>query len=189
MNVLTRLYRGGGCALVLVVLLAGCMGESDTARIGRLESEFREVFTKTTTGFDSPEIQKKALQLTEAYETYANSHPEDTLSARYLSHAADLYEHTLGDLNKTISALDRIMDRYPGTSLAEQALFRKAYIFHNVMRDLPRAKALYESFLARYPKSALVESARFELDNLGVPDNGLLDILPIPLDTGKGSSF
>ncbi len=189
MNVLTRLYQGGGCALVLLVLLAGCMGESDTARIGRLESEFREVFTKSTTGFDSPEIQKKALQLTEAYETYANSHPEDTLAARYLSHAADLYEHTLGDLNKTISALDRIMDRYPGTALAEQALFRKAYIFHNVMRDLPRAKTLYETFLAKYPNSPLAESARFELNNLGVPESKLLDNLPVPLDTPKESSF
>lgn len=102
----------------------------------------------------------------EAYNNFATSFPEDSLSAEYLFKAADLYRAQ----HKYEPALDiysKIQQNYPNYKKVPQTIFLQGFVYENDVKDLEKAKERYSAFLEKYPEHELAKDVQFSLNNLG----------------------
>lgn len=122
---------------------------------------------------------KKVLELTRAYEEFAQKYPNYPHSPEYLFKAAQNNVNFFQDPKAAIAQLRLLEDRYRNRSpYAIQALFLRAYLYANSLGDTLNARKLYQEFLSLYPNHPLAKDAKVELQNLGkTPEQILQDLL------------
>ena len=102
----------------------------------------------------------------DAYEQYAESFPDDSLSAEYLFKAADLYR-AKRNFEPALAIYDKIQSTYGDFPKVPQTIFLQGFVYENDLKDMPKAKERYETFLAKYPDHDLAKDVKFSLTHLG----------------------
>jgi TolA-binding protein len=108
----------------------------------------------------------KALELIEAYQSFAEDYPQDSLAGEYLFKMAEIQLHAVSP-QEAIMTLDRVMKEYPSYRKIPECLFLKGFIYENNLHDLEKAKAAYQQFVTLYPQHYFADDARVLIQNLG----------------------
>ncbi len=171
-------------AYLAVACMYGCGESNPHAAVAAAESRYSQLSDPKSAEKASQKDMTAATQdLADAYVAFADAQPDAPETPDRLYKAGELYQINLLDINKSIEMYDRILVDYPDHRRAANALFTKAYVYHNTMNDLDRAKGYYEQFIAQFPDHELAVAAQFELDNLGLPAEQVLERIQAKPDT------
>ena len=108
----------------------------------------------------------KADSLIDAYTSFTDHFPKDSLAPVFLFKAANM-AITEEDGNKAVALFDRIYQEYPDHPKSALAVFFKGYVYENLIRNLYKAKEIYLQFIEKYPESDFADDAQMALQNLG----------------------
>lgn len=111
----------------------------------------------------------KALmqEATTKFQDFAGYFPEDPKAPEYLLKASD-YALTLGQPEKSVKILSRIITDYPQYNRMEDVMFNKASHLDFELRDTTNAKEAYQQFIDKFPNSDLVDDAQSRIDNISL---------------------
>ncbi len=157
--------------ILLIFLLFTACGETDYKK-QLLEAEKR--ITQAYRSGKTEEVKEAAQQAIDLYHKLAEKVESPEEKANYLFKAAGYYINPLGEIDRAIYELDKLIEKYPKTNIGERAFFLKAYIFANELKKTKEAKKLYREFIEKYPDSDMVEQAKLELLNLGLEPEEIL---------------
>ena len=101
----------------------------------------------------------------EAYQSYAEQYPADSLSPEFLFKAADL-SNSLYKAAEAITLLESLRKTYPKHVRAGTGLFMEAFIYETSLHDNAKAVSKYTEFLQKYPDHQLAQAAEFSLVQL-----------------------
>ena len=96
---------------------------------------------------------------TTKFQDFAGFFPQDPKAPDYLLKASD-YALRLGQVEKSVKILDRIINEYPDYSKMEDVMFNKASHLDFELRDTTSAKIAYQEFITKYPNSDFVDDAQ-----------------------------
>lgn len=108
----------------------------------------------------------KALNLINAYKSYAQNYPQDTMAAVYLVKMAELQVQAVSPI-EAVNTLNRIIKDFPAFRKTPECLFLKGFIYENNLNDIEKARATYTEFLQRYPNHYFAKDAKVLISNLG----------------------
>lgn len=151
--------------IAVSLLLAGCVNESVSERIARLE---KQAFS--TDGNVEPQM---AEQLVNAYCDFATQYPDDEMSAEYLFKAIDV-SMNFDQPQKTLLIINELAQKYPDYEQTSTAIFVKGFIYETRYNNVEQAKAAYEEYLELYPDGALAPDCRASIENLGLSPDELV---------------
>lgn len=114
--------------------------------------------------------------LMKTYIAFANSYPQDSLTAEYLFQAASIGQ-ALGKYRKSIELLSNVHDGYPTFNKRVESLFLIAFTYQRDMNDRIMAEKYYQQVIENYPESIWAEQAQASLATLNLTDDQLLDFL------------
>lgn len=111
----------------------------------------------------------KALlqEATTKFQDFAGYFPDDPKAPDYLLKASD-YALTLGQVEKSVKILTRIVTDYPAYNKMEDVMFNKASHLDFELRDTAEAKVAYQEFIDKFPNSDLVDDAQNRIDNISL---------------------
>jgi TolA-binding protein len=109
---------------------------------------------------------QKGKEIIEAYAVFAETYPDDTLSAFYLFRAGEIAMN-LQFSEQAIAYFNKVRTDYPSFYKAPECLFLKAFVFENQLNNLIDAEIYYKEFIASYPNHALTDDAVASLEYLG----------------------
>ncbi|MBI5378908.1 MAG: N-acetylmuramoyl-L-alanine amidase [Nitrospirae bacterium] len=117
----------------------------------------------------------------ERYEAVAEKADDPSLISRALFRRAELFwkryqqdKHS-EDLDRTVEACQRLLDRHPSHPEAEAALFLLAEAYER-KEDPEQALAAYRRYLEAYPKGKQVHAARLRVSQLDEPSAALKQV-------------
>jgi TolA-binding protein len=150
----------------LLYVLTGCKShkKEDIAKLIKLENDIN---SGMNTKFD----ETKADSYIEACKKFAESYPDDTLSASYIFKAGRMAMNLQEPekANESIILFDKLIKDYPESKDAPLALFMKAFYLENNMKNLKQAEETYKEFLKNYPKHQLAPDAQKSIEFMGKP--------------------
>jgi TolA-binding protein len=156
--------------LITVIVLISACGSPRNKALEKVNDTENKTFS------ESGLIETKFVdELINAYVSFADQFPEDSLSPGYLFKAGDVAMNT-NRSNKAIELYDRIIDDYNDYRKAPEALFLKGYVYENNLGRLDKAKAIYEEFLQKYPDNDFADDAEVSLKYLGKSPEELIEI-------------
>lgn len=109
-------------------------------------------------------------------EIHALMLPKSEKTASYL-HDAGRTAGYQRSFPKAIKLYEWVITQYPNHEQAANSTFMLGYTHDNDMKDYEKAKTYYQQFLDKYPDNDLAASAQVLLDNLGVPDDKIIEKL------------
>ncbi|MGE4289323.1 MAG: tol-pal system YbgF family protein [Salinivirgaceae bacterium] len=154
------IYRVGIVVFLLFAVLVSCNSNSREKllkQIQRAEAEMNEA-----NAFN----QQKGKELIDAYAVFAETYPDDSLSAAFLFRAGEL-SMNLQQSEQAIAYFNKVRAAYPSFYKAPECLFLKAFVFENQLNNLKDAEIYYKEFIANYPNHALTDDAVASLEYLG----------------------
>lgn len=98
-----------------------------------------------------------------SFQDFANIFPSDDKAADYLLRASDI-ALTLGQNDKSVMILERIIDEYPAYEKMESVYYNRASHTDFELRDTTLARVYYEEFMEKYPKSDFMDDAQARID-------------------------
>ncbi|MBA3901110.1 MAG: tetratricopeptide repeat protein, partial [Bacteroidetes bacterium] len=113
-----------------------------------------------------------ANAVVELYSEYANTYPDDNLSAEYLFKAGEV-SLGLNEPEKSLDYFKKVCDNFPDSEKASYSLFLQAYVLDNYINDI-LAGEVYKDFIEKYPDHQMVKDAEFSIQNLGKSDEQLI---------------
>lgn len=128
-------------------------------RITQLEEQLFKVA-------DGVADKKAAAEMIDAYQDYADSFPQDSLSPHYLFRAADISLNVFHS-DATIRLFDKIMTSYPQFEGVGHILFFKAFTYDYYLNQKEEAAIYYHQFLKQHPKHPFAKDAEISLQQLG----------------------
>ena len=164
--------------LITLILIAGMAVmhfscTQNNSKTPDLSEQIKELET-TLYSEDSDFNPDDAAKLMVLYARYADSLPDDNISAEYLFKAADISMYRSDAMN-TLSLLDLFLQRYPTHERAAMSLFLKAFVFDTQLGDTASARQYYEEFISLYPNEEFVEDAKMAIKNLGKSPEELIN--------------
>lgn len=157
-------------ALILsVIFIVSCSSPRDK-QLEQIKSIEQKTFSES--GMVEPGFVD---ELIDAYESFANNYPGDSLAPDYLFKAGDVAMNT-NRSNKAIVLYDRIITDFSTYRKAPEAMFLKGYVYENNLGRLDKAKAIYEEFLQKYPQNEFADDAEVSLKYLGKSPEELIEI-------------
>ena len=155
--------------LLSAVLLIGCGGKSE-----------EELLTNANKMVKN----KKIVEAVAAYEELIKEYPESKNTETALFELGKIFQSkaiktNTDDVNlkKAIMFYTQLAEKFPKSEKSPNSLFMTAFIYANELKMLDSAKIRYEEFLSKYPNNDLAVSAKYELENLGVPAEQILENL------------
>lgn len=106
-------------------------------------------------------------EATTKFQDFAGYFPEDPKAPDYLLKASD-YALTLGQVEKSVKILTRIITDYPAYNNMDDVMFNKASHLDFELRDTTEAKVAYQEFIDKFPNSDLVHDAQSRIDNISL---------------------
>ena len=98
------------------------------------------------------EEQKNFPAALQEFETFTDTHPEDSATPEILLREGRLCAGALADARKGVSIFELIAARYPSSPFADDAL-EGAARGHETLKEFDRALQTYRELIARYPAS------------------------------------
>ncbi len=116
-----------------------------------------------------------AEELIGLYDHFASNYANDTLTPVYLFRAAEISAN-IGQTDRAIEYLDRIITTYPEYSDIAGCYFMKGYAYDlNQQYDL--ARDAYAEFVELFPEHYLASDTRKLLPYIGMPAEDMLNAL------------
>lgn len=109
---------------------------------------------------------RKQFRLVDAYKSYAQKYPQDSLAVRYWFNAAQI-QVNLGESIEAIKTLDSLINNFPQDKIIPSALQFKAFIYDDRLGDINEARATLTELITNFPESDLVENAKAYMETLG----------------------
>ncbi len=109
-------------------------------------------------------------------EIHAVFLPDDPKTAEYL-HDAGRTAGYMKSFPKAIDLYRMVVEKYPNDAQTANSTFMLGYTYDNDLKDYGEARKYYEMFLSKYPSHDLAASAKVLLENLGVPDDEIIEKL------------
>jgi len=81
------------------------------------------------------------------------------------------------NLNNAVKYFTELYTEFPNSNNSPSALFMTGFIYANELQKLDSAKIKYQEFLKKYPNHELAVSVKYELDNLGLSPEQILENL------------
>lgn len=167
-------------ASVLVFLAACTLTEKQPSdprqkalqRIDSLENQIKKAIQTNPTETDI----KLAMYMIDAYQTYAETYTQDTLSPIFLFKGAQIYEGALHDVPKAMMWYQQVFAMYPKSSIRPMALFHKANAMQS-LGDTANAVKNYQRFVKMYPKHDFADDAQGLITLIRHPNPVLKDIM------------
>lgn len=145
------------------LLLASCGSQTREEALAQVKQAEDQLYAKQ----DVFQFNDSLATVTiEAYNNFAASFPEDSLSAEYLFKAADLYR-AQHKYEPALEVYSNIQQNYPDYKKVPQTIFLQGFVYENDLQDLDKAKERYSTFLEKYPNHELAKDVQFSLNNLG----------------------
>jgi len=107
----------------------------------------------------------KHLDAIRRLEDLIEKYPNSKYNIQFLFFIAGYYCY-INEYDKSVSTLDRIIDKYPHSKQISLALCAKAIICEKGLKDTVNSASSYNSILTYYPQSLEAEEARAGLDRL-----------------------
>jgi len=159
--------------LIITVLsaclfLASCSSETVSEVAGEvsaadLKNEIDSIETflfEKTNGLHQPSMRR----LKDAFLAYANTYPNDELSAEYCFRAANL-ARGLKSYPEAIDIYKRIVDSYPDYKNYVDSYFLMAVVYDSDLKDKMNAKRLYKEVADKYPDHVFGQNAKAMLES------------------------
>ncbi len=137
-----------------------------------LEDLGSKIYSDKTNRIDT----KVANDFINIAEIHALLMPKSPKSAEYL-HDAGRTAGYMRSFPKAIDLYSWVVDKYPNNEQTANSTFMLGYTYDNDMKDYGEARKYYEQFLSKYPEHDLAASAKVLLENLGVPDDEIIERL------------
>lgn len=109
-------------------------------------------------------------------EIHALFLPENKKTAEYL-HDAGRTAGYMRNFDKAIELYTWVVNKYPNDAQTANSTFMLGYTYDNDIKDYGQARNYYEQFLSKYGNHDLAASAKVLLENLGVPDDEIIEKL------------
>jgi tetratricopeptide (TPR) repeat protein len=148
------------------------LGENPTDISTMLTDLGSKIYNDKTNRIDT----KVANDFINIAEIHALLMPESAKSAEYL-HDAGRTAGYMRSFPKAIDLYSWVVEKYPNNEQTANSTFMLGYTYDNDMKDYGEARKYYEQFLSKYPSHDLAASAKVLLDNLGVPDDEIIERL------------
>ncbi|MGD9992369.1 MAG: tol-pal system YbgF family protein [Salinivirgaceae bacterium] len=110
--------------------------------------------------------RQKGSEIIETYVVFAETFPDDTLSASFLFKAGEI-SMNLQFSEQAIAYFSKVRADYPFFYKAPECLFLKAFVFENQLNNIKEAEIYYKEFIASYPNHPLTDDAVASLEYLG----------------------
>lgn len=143
-------------ALIALLLygLAACTAGSpppSTDTIDTLEAEMRALDHLDTA---------LALRTLEAYRSYQQDYPQDSLVPELMLREANLLKEMATPYREqALEVLTQMQEQHPEHQLAPRALFMQAFILDESLRRKKEAARMYGLFAERYPRHPMAHDA------------------------------
>lgn len=156
--------KNRGILLTALVLITAwsCSSGSETsddvnaakelmAEIEAIESKLLKTMPEADTAL--------AVQLIDKMQAYSQAYPQDTLSAKFLIKAANLYLMLPDREIEALRQLQVVYTKFAGQPYAAQALFLAGLIYDNNLRQPQQAIRMWEQVVTEYPSHPLASQA------------------------------
>ncbi len=154
---------------VLLAIVAIGMGSC-----GKKSMSADEYYVQADSLLKKGEFQQAVLLLEEANVLFAK---DTAMVVRNYNVCADIWAQHLGNYEKAIEYLRKVIALNPSSDAAAAALFKIGFTYETLVLDLEKAKAAYEEFLSTYGSHELAKDVKVSLDHLGESDDELLERL------------
>lgn len=114
-------------------------------------------------------------KLVTLYIQFADTYPDDTLSAAYLHRAAQV-ANGMGLIDEMVTYYDRVIDNYPDYANLDECYYEKGIALDNAGRKEEARKA-YQEFLTEYPDHFLANDIQTSLSLLDMSNELLIEYL------------
>lgn len=172
-------------SLLLSITLASCSSQDDGVIYDEKQDDLIAQVDYATFNKECEDLESKILsssnpdknlmqEATTKFQDYAGYFPTDPKAPEYLFKASD-YALALGQPEKSIKILERIMKDYPSYNRMEDVMYNRADHLDFNLRDTTRAKEAYQEFITKYPQSDLVDDAQSRIENIGLSLEELAD--------------
>ena len=104
-------------------------------------------------------FQNKLQEAVTSLDAMLKKYPGHSLSDEIYFQKAKIYER-MGQFDKTVENLNKIVSNPQYDILSDDALFRMAYIYEENLKDKEKAQQLYNDFLVKHQGSVYVAEAR-----------------------------
>lgn len=111
-------------------------------------------------------------QIISLYLQFANSFPDDTMSAYYLHRAAQVAT-SLDQIDSMASYYDRVIENYPDYAKLDECYYEKGIALDNAGRK-DEARKAYKDFLDEYPDHFLAKDISTAMRLLDMSDEMLI---------------
>ncbi len=144
-------------------------------------------------GRNEDEMYKSGKKLVEAnknieavkhFEEFLNEFPDSKHKEFVLFELGKIYQSKTikansieKNLNNAIKYYTQLYNEFPKSNNSPSALFMTGFLFANELQNLDSAKNKYKEFLQKYPNHELAVSVKYELDNLGMTPEQILEKL------------
>ena len=126
--------------------------------------------------------QKKFNDAIKVFETLISEFPKDSLAPEALYQIGSLYQNKLVpgldpivSTEKAVSIFKSVFDKYPDSKQAPGCLFMCGFLQSNELNRYSEATVSYNTFLQKYPKHDMATAAKYELDNMGLTPEQVLE--------------
>lgn len=154
---------------LLILVFCGCKPEkkADTfnPELSRIDSLEKALNASINASPADPDLTL-AMRLAKAYQDYQASHPDDSLSARFLFKSGKIIEGVFGDQRRAAELYFSVFTKYPQSKSAPYALFMTGNLYHTAS-DTTRAVEMLNFFLAKYPDHELKSDAVSLIQSMG----------------------
>jgi outer membrane protein assembly factor BamD (BamD/ComL family) len=96
---------------------------------------------------------------------------------------------SVGQVEKSVKILNRIVEEYPDYSRMEDVMFNKASHLDFELRDTTQAKVAYQEFIDRYPDSELRDDAESRIENIQYSLEELAEKFILEMEAGENQDL
>ena len=162
-----------GLLLAVAIMSSSCNAKREWDAKKILKQEEALLAKAKISQVDSADV----AGLLNAYEGYAEKHPNDTMGIEFLFKAASFYEY-LGKPIKGASIYEKVYTNYPSYSKRPYALFMQGLIYEDKLGNLDVARQKYSQFLKEYPEHPIAKDVKIALAQLGkTPEQLMAEIM------------
>lgn len=158
----------GYIALSSMVFISSC-GNNKNKALEKIYALEKVIMNDSTKAID----ETKAKDMTEAYLSYTEKFPEDSLCPEFLFKAAQV-QISIAAYSKAVENLEIIIVKYPKYQKLAHAMFMKAFVLDYHIKDTFRALKAYQEFIARFPEHEFADDAQISITMLGKSDNEII---------------
>lgn len=121
----------------------------------------------------NPDAKSYSMKLLIKTVEFANNYPKDE-QAPYFLFMASRSANGLGQYNKSIEIINRIILNYSNYDRLVEVYFMKAFTYDEDLNQTAEAKKVYVEIMEKFPDDPLAKEAKILLENLYLSDEEII---------------